>query len=431
MMGNAAQRVTGPGDAARLRILLDVIKAMSAETDFDRLLQLIMEETTRAMEADRSTLFLVDHQRGELWSRVALGLQHKEIRFKSHLGIAGHVATTGELLNIPDAYEDPRFNQEVDRQTGYRTRTILCMPIRNKVGTIVGVLQVLNKRSGVFTAADQELLDALASQAAIALENAKLYEDLRRAYGELKQLDAMKGNFLANISHELRTPLAPIIGYVEMLLSGRPGPLTDRQRSHLTVVEQAVQRLQGLIEDLLAFVQMDQGELAIQARAFAIGPLLEERGRLIMPRATEKGLMVEFGIPPELPDVRVDPKQIARALMLMLDNAVKFTPQGGRITLSAKAHVAPDDAPPGWQHGYVEVSLSDTGIGIPADKIPRIFDKFYQVDASATRSYGGTGLGLALVKQIMHAHGTRVDVESTPGVGSTFRFRLPIVEAHA
>jgi signal transduction histidine kinase len=418
---------TGLGDRARLKILLDVIKAMSAETDFDRLLQLIMEETTRAMAADRSTLFLVDRARGELWSRAALGLQEKkEIRFKSHLGIAGHVATTGERLNIPEAYDDPRFNKEVDRQTGYRTRTILCVPVRNKEGAIVGVLQVLNKRAGVFTPADEEMLDALSAQAAIALENARLYEDLRQAYAELKQLEAVKGNFLANISHELRTPLAPIIGYVEMLLSGRPGPLTDRQRSHLSVVEQAVQRLQGLIEDLLVFVQMDQGNLSIQPRPFALGPLLEERARLITPRATEKGLMVEVAVPADLPDVLVDPQQIARAVMLMLDNAIKFTPQGGQVTLTAKAHVAPDDAPSGWEHGYVEVSLSDTGIGIPTDNIPRIFEKFYQVDASATRSYGGTGLGLALVKQIMDSHGTQVMVESTPDIGSTFRFRLPI-----
>jgi signal transduction histidine kinase len=430
-MPENSQQATGLGDRARLGILLEIIKAMSAETDFDRLLQLIMEETTRAMEADRSTLFLVDNARGELWSRIAQGLQQREIRFKSHLGIAGHVATTGERLNIPEAYDDPRFNQEVDRQTGYRTKTILCMPVRNKTGAVVGVLQVLNKRAGVFTPPDEELLDALASQAAIALENAKLYEDLRNAYQELKTLDAMKGNFLATISHELRTPLAPIIGYVEMLLSGRPGPLTDRQRNHLTVVEQAVQRLQGLIEDLLAFVQMDQGELVVQVRPFAIGPLLEERAKAITPRATEKGLMVEVAVPADLPDVLLDAKQIGRALFLMLDNAVKFTPQGGRITLGAKAHVAPDDAPPGWRHGYVEVSLSDTGIGIPADKIPRIFDKFYQADASATRSYGGTGLGLALVKQIMEAHGTQVEVESTPGVGSTFRFRLPITEPNA
>lgn len=430
-MTDEPQPGTGLGDRARLKILLDVIKAMSAETDFDRLLQLIMEETTRAMAADRSTLFLVDREREELWSRVALGLQEKkEIRFKSHLGIAGHVVTTGVRLNIPEAYDDPRFNQAVDRQTGYRTKTILCVPVRNKEGAIVGVLQVLNKRVGVFTPADEEMLDALSAQAAIALENARLYEDLRKAYGELKQLDAMKGDFLANISHELRTPLAPIIGYVEMLLSGRPGPLTDRQRSHLSVVEQAVQRLQGLIEDLLAFVQMDQGNLGIQPRAFALGPLLEERARLITPRATEKGLIVEVAVPADLPDVLVDPQQIARAVALMLDNAIKFTPQGGHVTLSAKTHVTPDDAPPSWEHGYVEVSLSDTGIGIPADKIPRIFEKFYQVDASTTRSYGGTGLGLALVKQIMESHGTQVMVESTPNIGSNFRFRLPTASPH-
>jgi signal transduction histidine kinase len=429
-MMDASQRGPGLGDQARLRILLEVIKAISAETDFDRLLQLIMEETNRAMDADRSTLFLVDAGRGELWSRVALGLEHQEIRFKSHLGIAGHVATSGEVLNIPEAYEDPRFNQGVDKKTGYRTKSILCIPVRNKPGTIIGVLQVLNKKSGAFSAADEEMLDALASQAAIALENAKLYEELRCAYAELKQLDAMKGNFLANISHELRTPMAPIIGYVEMLLSGRPGPLTDRQRSHLHVVEQAIQRLQGLIEDLLAFVQMDQGELAAQIRRYAIGPLLEERVQVVLPRATEKGLTVDVSLPPELPDAQMDPTHIGRALMLMLDNAIKFTSSGGQITVGAKAVVAPDDAPSTWRHGYVEVSISDNGIGIPADKIHRIFEKFYQVDASATRSYGGTGLGLALVKQIMDAHDTQVEVESTVGVGSTFRFRLPIAGVH-
>ncbi len=425
------QQAMGLGDRARLNILLEVIKAISAETDFDRLLQLIMEGTTEAMEADRSSLFILDSGRGELWSRIAMGLQHQEIRFKSHLGIAGHVATTGERLNIPDAYDDPRFNQAVDRQTGYRTKTILCLPVRNRAGVIVGVLQVLNKRTGVFTAADEEMLDALASQAAIALENAKLYDELRKAYAELKQLDAMKGNFLANISHELRTPLAAIIGYVEMLLSGRPGSLNDRQHDHLEVVQQAAGRLQALIDDLLAFVQMDQTALPIQVRPFAIGPLLEERVHLVTHRATEKGLTVEVGLPPELPDVLVDPNQISRALGHLLDNAVKFTPQGGQITIAAKAHVSPDDAPPDWRHGYVEVCLSDTGIGIPAEKIPRIFDGFFQVDGSATRSYGGTGLGLSLVKQIMDAHGTRVEVESTPEVGSTFRFRLPIADPNA
>jgi two-component system phosphate regulon sensor histidine kinase PhoR len=175
---------------------------------------------------------------------------------------------------------------------------------------------------------------------------------------------------------------------------------------------------------------MDQGELEIQVRPSPLGSLLEEQAHLVASRATEKGLTMEVEIPADLPDVLMDARQIARAMVLMLDNAIKFTPQGGRIALGVKAHVSPDDPPPGWKHGSVEVRLSDTGIGIPADKIPRIFDKFYQVDASSTRSYGGTGLGLALVKQIMDAHGTRVTVESTHGAGSTFRFRLPIAHPH-
>jgi signal transduction histidine kinase len=430
-MSGEGQRGGGLGDRARLTSLLDIIKAMSAERDFDRLLQLIMEETARVLDADRSTLFLLNRERGELWSKVALGLRQQEIRFRSHLGIAGHVATAGTPLNIPDAYEDPRFNQEVDRRTGYRTKSILCMPVRDKAGTIVGVFQVLNKRAGIFTPDDEEMLGALTSQAAIALENARLYEDLRTAYDELKQLEALKGNFLANISHELRTPLAPIVGYVDMLLSERPGPLTERQRGHLQVVEQAVQRLHGLIEDLLAFVQMEQGDLTLETRPFALGLLLDEQVHTLLPRATEKGLTVETALPPDLPDVLVDPMQIGRAVKLLLENAIKFTPPGGRIVLAAKAHGRPDDAPPGWRNGYVEVNLSDTGTGIPADKIHRIFDKFYQVDGSSTRSYGGTGLGLALVRQIMDGHGTRVEVESAPAVGSTFRFRLPIADPYA
>jgi two-component system phosphate regulon sensor histidine kinase PhoR len=150
----------------------------------------------------------------------------------------------------------------------------------------------------------------------------------------------------------------------------------------------------------------------------------------VLPRATEKGLTVDVNVPADLPEVRMDPIHIGRALMLMLDNAIKFTPSGGRISAGAKAVVSSDDAPSSWRHCYVEVSISDTGIGIPADKIHRIFEKFYQVDASATRSFGGTGLGLALVKQIMDAHNTQVEVESTVDVGSTFRFRLPIAERH-
>lgn len=419
-------------------VLLDIMKAISAETDLDRLLQLIMQETTRVMEAERSTLFILDRERGELWSKVALGLEHPLIRLKLGTGIAGSVALTGELLNIPEAYQDPRFNPEVDRQTGYRTRTILCMPVRHKDGRVVGVLQVLNKKRGIFHQDDEELLKILCSQAAIALENAQLYENLRRAYRELQELDRLKTDFLANISHELRTPLAPIIGYLEMLLAGYAGPLTAKQRSSLDVISQSVQRLRDLIEQLLAFVQIDRGELRLSRQRIPIGPLLQGQVEAFRTKAEAKGIALALELPPSLPEVLADPQEVGRAVALLLDNAIKFTPDGGRVTLKAEvrgeelevggafpsSRFTPDSSL--FTPHFVEISITDTGIGIPEDQRQKIFDRFYQVDSSATRRYGGTGLGLALAKQIVEAHGSKIEVESRVGQGSTFRFRLPV-----
>jgi adenylate cyclase len=167
----------------KIRELLDVVQTVSQELDLDKLLQLIMERTSRIMNADRSTLFVVDRAAGQLWSKVAQGVDVQEIRFPIGAGIAGTVARTGETVNIPDAYADPRFNQEIDRQTGYRTRTILCMPIRDAAGTITAVLQVLNKHGSpdaAFDAEDEELLRAFASQVAIAIRNAEQMEQIER-----------------------------------------------------------------------------------------------------------------------------------------------------------------------------------------------------------------------------------------------------------
>ena len=167
----------------KLTALLEVGKAMASERNLDRLLQLILGELTRVMEADRSSLFLVDRERNELWSKIAQGLEVREIRIKIGMGISGYVAQTGKTVNIPDAYADPRFNQETDHRTGYRTHNILCAPMRNKHEEVIGVLQVLNKLDGAFTAEDEDLLLALSSQAAVAVENAILYEDIQKQIG--------------------------------------------------------------------------------------------------------------------------------------------------------------------------------------------------------------------------------------------------------
>ncbi|HET9531008.1 MAG TPA: GAF domain-containing protein [Blastocatellia bacterium] len=162
----------------RSEYLLDIMRSFSSELERDRLLPVIMEKITIAMQADRSTLFLLDRKTGELFSRVAQGDNIKEIRFPMNLGVAGYVATTGETLNIKDAYSDSRFNQEVDRMTGYRTNTILCMPVKTSAGEIIGVIQVLNKKGAYFMEEDEALLSALAAQAAVALDNSNLFEEV-------------------------------------------------------------------------------------------------------------------------------------------------------------------------------------------------------------------------------------------------------------
>ena len=168
--------------------LLEVGNALSQTLDLAGLIQIIMKKASEIMDADRSTLFLIDKNTGELWSKVAQGLDLAEIRFPKDKGIAGHVATTGQTLNIVDAYEHPLFNREIDQKTGYRTRTLLCMPIRNPAGDVIGVTQVVNKRSGAFTSVDEHLLGAFSAQAAVAIDNAQLYERVREMKNHLESI---------------------------------------------------------------------------------------------------------------------------------------------------------------------------------------------------------------------------------------------------
>lgn len=168
--------------------LLKIGQAVSAETDIDTLLKVIAEETKSAIQADRCSVFLYDKKNNEVWSKVALGMDSQEIRFPANKGLAGHVVKTGETINIKDAYSDKRFNKEIDLQTGYKTKTILCMPIKNLKQEIIGAFQVLNKIDGYFSEEDEDLLVAIGSSAGIALENAQLFQQQKEMFEEQKQV---------------------------------------------------------------------------------------------------------------------------------------------------------------------------------------------------------------------------------------------------
>jgi len=243
-------------------------------------------------------------------------------------------------------------------------------------------------------------------------------QELQRALERLSELNKLKANFVSNISHELRTPLTHIKGYVELLLSESLGPLTEEQRHALKVSQRSVERLERLIEDLIMFSLASRGELSLKQEPTDLVRLVRLTAKPYLARAEERGLSLSILYDENLPRVIADPQKISWVIGQLLDNAIKFTPAGGRVVVNLKRE--------GLK--VVMVSVSDTGIGIPRHRLEEIFEPFHQLDSSLTRRYGGTGLGLSLVREIIEAHGSVIEVQSIEGRGSTFRFPLLVAE---
>ncbi len=241
--------------------------------------------------------------------------------------------------------------------------------------------------------------------------------ELQGALERLSELSQMKANFVANISHELRTPLTHIKGYLELMVTDSLGPLTDEQRHALQVSQKASDRLETLLEDLIMFSLASRGEMSVKQESLDIRRMANLATKNASQKAEERGVEVHVLANDHLSLVQGDPEKIMWVLNQLLDNAVKFTPTGGRVVLSLKEEST----------NLVMVSITDTGIGIPAHRLNEIFEPFHQLDASSTRKAGGTGLGLSLVRQIVEAHGSLLDVNSIEGKGTTFKFPLLVV----
>ncbi len=238
--------------------------------------------------------------------------------------------------------------------------------------------------------------------------------ELQDALRKLSELSQMKANFVANVSHELRTPLTHVKGYLELLTTESLGPLNSEQKNALQVSQRAAGRLESLIDNLILFSLAARGEMTLRLSPVNLNKVTGEILNYSRPKAEDRNVHLRFDVPLDLPQVQADEEKISWAILQLLDNAIKFTPAGGDVTLAVQKE----------SETLVMVTVSDTGIGIPGDRVQEIFEPFHQLDASATRRYGGTGLGLALVRDIITAHGSMVDVRSEEGRGSTFRFPL-------
>lgn len=238
--------------------------------------------------------------------------------------------------------------------------------------------------------------------------------ELQKALERVSELSQLKSNFISNISHELRTPLTHIKGYLELLVTESLGELTDEQRHALQVSQQSTGNLESLIEDLIMVSLASRGEMIIKQENVDIGRLANLAVKSSTEAAHKRGVTLHAMVDDNLPFVQVDSQKIAWVLHQLIDNGIKFTPEGGRVIAGVKRE----------GENLVIVSVTDTGIGIPSNRLNDIFEPFHQLDGSTTRHYGGTGLGLSLVRQIVEAHGSMIEVQSLEGRSSTFKFPL-------
>jgi signal transduction histidine kinase/DNA-binding response OmpR family regulator len=241
---------------------------------------------------------------------------------------------------------------------------------------------------------------------------------------ELKELDRMKSDLLANVSHELRTPLTAIKGYTDYIKEGKLGPISEKQEKGLLVVQRNLERLSKSINALLDFSRMDVGRIVLNIQPFSLPQLVEQIVTTLRSELEKKRLTFSAAIDADLPQVIADREKVSQVLENLVINAMKFTPEGGRITIAAQRATGPG-------RPSVEIRVADTGIGIPRDQLGKIFTRFHQVDGSTTRRFGGVGLGLAIVKSILDAHGSTIAVDSEEGRGTAFRFALPLLDKAA
>ena len=243
--------------------------------------------------------------------------------------------------------------------------------------------------------------------------------ELQNALERLSELSELKSNFISNISHELRTPLTHMKGYLELMSSESLGAITEEQKHALQVSQRSSARLEGLIEDLIMASLTSRGELTLNQDAVDVRRIAHLTVKGVTDKAEERGVTIHAVLDKSLPPVQADNQKLSWVLGQLLDNGIKFTPAGGRVILRAEHE----------SDKLINISVTDTGIGIPAERIPEIFESFHQLDGTATRHHGGTGLGLLLVRQIIEAHGSMLEVKSVEGRGTSIKFPLLVTKA--
>ena len=372
-------------------ILYRVGKSVTSMLSREQLMERILDAVFYVIGAEEAVLMLVDEESGSLRTEVRRqrvpGELHKTGR-RSAEELAGDVVRNGEAA---------------------ATGAMLSAPLKVG-GKIIGSLGLGNRVSAQpFTGHDRQLLLALADYAAIAIENMRLYEEVRQA-------DRAKSEFVSFVAHELGTPMTSILGYADILTKKEFGSLAPQQEQFVKTIRKNVERMQLLVSDLQDVSRIETGQLLLEIRPTALADVLEDALQAIQVEVDARSQQLMVEIPENLPLAHADPARLTQILINLLSNAYKYTPPGGHIRVRA------------WsQAGCVHCAVSDTGIGISPENMDQLFTKFFRSDDPTVRDIPGTGLGLSIVKSLVESQGGTIQVESQIEKGTTFTFTVPVV----
>jgi signal transduction histidine kinase len=401
----------------------EVLKTISRSTfDLDKVLQALLDNATRLSGATRAMMLRPDAD-GNYRPTVTFNMAGDDplvVRMRAQPIRPGRDSLNGRVLlekrpmHIPDVRADPDYGRQ-DLAAAGGLRTVLSVPmLRN--GEAIGLI-ALTKGAEVdpFTGKQIEIVTTFADQAVIAIENVRLFREIESKSAQLEVANKHKSEFLANMSHELRTPLNAIIGFSEVLLDKMFGEVNEKQFDYLKDIHESGRHLLSLINDILDLSKIEAGRMELELSSFHLPTAISNAMTLVRERAQRHGIQLGSELDPALGELNADERKVKQILVNLLSNAVKFTPDGGRVHVSA-AKV----------NGVVEVNVRDTGIGIAPEDQAVVFEEFKQVGRDALRKAEGTGLGLTLTKKLVELHGGEIRLESAPGKGSTFSFTLPL-----
>ena len=397
----------------RFERLLEVMHTLNATFELEPFLQIVISAVIELTDSEAASILEYDTTEDVL-RFVSSPWVHRDVLRTIKVPVdgsaAGWVYRKVQPLHIPDTKADSRHFSAVDFASAFETHSLLAVPLM-VMGKPLGVLEAVNKTSAHYTEEDITILETLALPVALAIQSANLERRIEVGFSELSELDRLKSGFIAITSHELRTPLGLILGHATFLRE----LLGDEHREQLDVIIKNASRLKEIIESLSNVDTYETGMARIHQQAISVARIIEDVVNSFADMAYRRNITLKAELGRDDLYAEADGSKISIAISNLVKNAIMFTDDGGHIFVSG-----------GSVPGFIKVSVIDDGIGIPSKDLPRIFERFFQVESHLTRRHGGMGLGLSVAKVMVEMHGGRIWAESVEGKGSNFSFLLPI-----